>query len=67
MRDPRERIRDMFEALEHVKRDVARSRKAFEEDKFNQIQIVHQFQVIGEAAAQLGRNFHNAHPVVPWP
>jgi hypothetical protein len=37
MRDPRERLRDMLEAIEHIERDVARGRKAFEQDKLNQI------------------------------
>ena len=28
--------------------------------------MVHHLQIIGEAAAQLGREFHAAHPEVPW-
>jgi uncharacterized protein with HEPN domain len=67
MRDPREQLRDMFEAINHVERYAARSREAFEQDQLIQVWIVHHFQVIGEAAAQLGRNFHDAHPEVPWP
>ena len=55
----------MFEAIEPIERDVTRGRKAFELDELKQIRIVHHLQIIGEPAAQLGRHFHNMHPVVP--
>lgn len=29
--------------------------------------MVHHIQIIGEAAGQLGRAFHDTHPEVPWP
>ena len=36
-------------------------------DELVQIWMVHHIQIIGEAAGQLGRGFHDAHPEVPWP
>jgi hypothetical protein len=32
MRNPRERLRDMFEAIEYTERYAARGREAFEKD-----------------------------------
>ena len=29
--------------------------------------MFYHLQIIGEAAASLGRDFHEAHPQVPWP
>ena len=67
MRDPQERLRDILDAIARIERYAARGREAFEQDELIQVWIVHHLQVIGEAAAQLGQNFHDAHPEVPWP
>jgi len=29
--------------------------------------MVHHLQILGEAAAKLGREFHEQHPSIPWP
>ena len=57
----------MLEAITRIERYSERGREAFERDELIQVWIVHHLQVIGEAAAQLGRDFHAAHPGVPWP
>jgi uncharacterized protein with HEPN domain len=67
MRDPKERLRDILDAIVRIERYAARGREAFEQDELIQVWIVHHLQVVGEAAAQLGRNFHDVHPEVPWP
>jgi len=67
MRDPKERLRDILDAIARIERYAARGREAFEQDELIQVWIVHHLKVIGEAAAQRGRNFHDAHPEVPWP
>jgi uncharacterized protein len=36
MRDPRERLRDMFEAIEHIERYTSRGRDTFERDELIQ-------------------------------
>jgi uncharacterized protein with HEPN domain len=65
MRDPQEHLRDILDVLARIERYAARGRDAFEQDGLIQVWIVHHLQIIGEAAAQLGRKFHNAHPAVP--
>ncbi|HXF05410.1 MAG TPA: DUF86 domain-containing protein [Blastocatellia bacterium] len=67
MRDPKERLRDILDAIARIERYAARGRQAFEQDELIQVWIIHHLQVIGEAAANLGRDFHQAHPEVPWP
>ena len=66
MREPRERLLDMVEAIERIERYAARGRAAFERDELTQVWIVHHLQILGEAAARLGREFHEQHPTVPW-
>jgi uncharacterized protein with HEPN domain len=67
MNDLRERLRDILDAIAEIERYAARGRDAFDQDELIQVWIVHHLQIIGEAAAQLGRDFHDAHPEVPWP
>jgi uncharacterized protein with HEPN domain len=66
MRDDRERLRDILEAIERVEKYSARGRQAFEGDELIQIRIVHHLQVIGEAARTLSAEFTGAHGQVPW-
>lgn len=66
MRDPKERLRDILDAIARIERYAARGREAFEQDELIQVWTFHHIQIIGEAAANLGRDFHEAHPEVPW-
>lgn len=67
MRDPEEWLRDILEAIDRIERYADHGRKVFFADELVQIWMVHHIQIIGEAAGQLGRTFHDAHPEVPWP
>ena len=50
MRDPRERLQDVLEAIERIERYAARGREAFEKDELIQNWFVRHLQIIGEAA-----------------
>lgn len=65
--DQGEWLRDILEAIVRIERYRDRGREAFLADELIQVWMVHHLQIIGEAAAQLGRVFHEAHPEVPWP
>lgn len=67
MRDPRERILDMLEAIERIERHAAKGRAEFEKDELIQSWMVHHLQIVGEAAAKLGRDFQEQHSSIPWP
>jgi uncharacterized protein with HEPN domain len=58
---------DIQDAIAAIERYAVRGREAFWGDELIQVWVFHQLQIIGEAAAQLGRDFHASHPDVPWP
>src|SRR5437764_1370688 len=62
MRDDRERLLDIQEAVERIERYAARGRKAFEQDELIQTWVLYHLQIIGEAARTLAR-IHCATPV----
>ncbi|MBI5787339.1 MAG: DUF86 domain-containing protein [Candidatus Schekmanbacteria bacterium] len=67
MRDQRERLLDILEAIDRIERYAARGQAAFESDELIQTWIIHHLEIVGEAAAKLGRDFHEQHPEIPWP
>ena len=67
MRDAKERLRDILDAIGHIGRYTSRGREAFDREELIQVWVVHHLQIVGEAASRLGREFHAAHPEVPWP
>ena len=50
MRDPRERLRDILEAIAAIERHLPRDKNAFERDELLQGWFVRNLQIIGEAA-----------------
>lgn len=66
MRDPRERLRDMLDAIARIRKYATRGRQAFEADELIQTHFVHHLQIIGEAAANLPEDLRQQHPNVPW-
>jgi uncharacterized protein with HEPN domain len=66
MRDDRERLLDILEAIERIDRYAVRGRQAFERDELIQNWITHQLQIIGEAAARITADLRENHPGVPW-
>jgi uncharacterized protein with HEPN domain len=67
MRDERERLLDIQEAIERIERYAARGREAFEQDELIQIWVLYHLQIIGEAARALPPEFTAQHPQIPWP
>jgi len=66
MRDDRERLLDILEAIERIDRYAVRGREAFEHDELIQNWITHQLQIIGEAAARITPDLRENRPEVPW-
>jgi uncharacterized protein with HEPN domain len=67
MRDDRERILDMLEAIERIERYTEKGRDAFEGDELIQTWVVHHLEIIGEAASKLDQEFRDRYPDIPWP
>jgi len=66
MRDPKERLKDILDGIAKIERYAARGQEAFEQDELIQTWVLFHIQLIGEAAAQLGKAFHQSHPEIPW-
>ncbi|MGH9833216.1 MAG: HepT-like ribonuclease domain-containing protein [Blastocatellia bacterium] len=67
MRDDRERLLDIQEAIERIEKYAARGREVFENDELIQTWISHHLQIIDEAARSLSSGLIQQHPEVPWP
>lgn len=53
MRDDRERLLDIVEAIERIEKYTARGRAAFDENELIQTWVLHHLQIIGEAVRAL--------------
>lgn len=66
MRDDREWLLDILEAIERIEKYSSRGKRAFEEDELIQSWIVHHLQIIGEALRSISEDFRGKHNDIPW-
>jgi len=66
MRDDRERLLDIQQAIERIERYAVRGRTAFERDELIQNWMVSHLQVIGEASRAISAELRAQYPQVPW-
>ena len=66
MRDDRERLLDIQEAIGNIEKYAVQGRKAFEGDELVQTWILRHLQIIGEAARAISPTLKAGHPEVPW-
>lgn len=66
MRDDRQRLLDLHEAIERIEKYAVQGREAFEQDELIQTWIVHHLEIIGEAVRALSDEFRAQHADVPW-
>lgn len=66
MREPRERLRHMLEAIENIERYADRGERAFEQDELLRTWLIRNLQIIGEAARALPATVRERAPGVPW-
>lgn len=67
MRDDRERLQDILDAIARIEKYAGRGRPAFEQDELIQNWIIRHLQIIGEAARALSAAFRLQHADWPWP
>ena len=67
MREPRERLLDILEAISAIERYLDRGKAAFEQDELLQAWFVRNLQIIGEAARALPDEVRALAPDIPWP
>ncbi len=66
MRIDTERLRDILEAIANIERYAAQGKEAFAEQELIQVWMVHNLQIIGEAARSISEDFTAQYPEVPW-
>jgi uncharacterized protein with HEPN domain len=66
MRRDLERVRDMLAGIANIERYAARGYEAFEAEELIQVWMVHNLQIIGEAARSISDGFRGEYSAVPW-
>lgn len=66
MRDDRERLRDILEAIDNIEKYASRGKEVFEQDELIQVWIIHHLQIIGEASSSISSSFIVNHLEIPW-
>jgi uncharacterized protein with HEPN domain len=66
VRDPRERLQDILDAVGHIERYAVRGRRAFQNDELIQNWFVRHLQIIGEAVRMLPQELRARAPDVAW-
>jgi len=66
MKDDRERILDIQEAIQRIEKYATRGKGVFENDELIQNWMIHHLQIIGEAAARVTPEFREQYPAIPW-
>ena len=65
MRDDRERLLDILEAIDKIEQRVS-DRDSFLADELLQVWMIHHIQIIGEAASGLSVEFRVRFSSIPW-
>jgi uncharacterized protein with HEPN domain len=66
VRDPRERLQDILEAIGAIERYRGRAKAAFASDELLQTWFLRHLQIIGEAARALPDDVRRMAPDIPW-
>ncbi len=66
MRDPKQWLRDLLEAIAAIERHAKCTRAAFDEDELLQTWFLRHLQIIGEAARALPEEVRVLAPSLPW-
>ncbi len=66
MRDDRERLQDIVEAISQIEKYAVQGKEEFQQNELVQIWIIHHLQIIGEASNNLSQKLIANYPQVPW-
>jgi uncharacterized protein with HEPN domain len=66
LRDPKERVRDILDAIHAIERYADRTRAAFDDDELLQNWFLRHLQTVGEAARALPDDVRARAPQTPW-
>ncbi len=66
MRDDREKLRDILEAIERIERYAIQGKEAFTNNELIQTWVIYHLQIIGEAARSLSAPLQAQYSQFPW-
>ena len=66
MRNDRERLLDILEAIEKIEQYKAEQQDDFASNEMLQVWVIHHLQIIGEAASRISPDLQVRHPEIPW-
>lgn len=66
MRDDKERLKDILEAIAKIEKYTVQGQTEFQDNELVQIWIVHHLQIIGEASSNLSQKLLSQYPQIPW-
>lgn len=66
MRDDRERLLDILDAIEKIETKLPGDKAAFDADELVQTWVLHHLRIIGEAVRGLSEDFRQRHPELPY-
>ena len=66
MRDDRERLRDILEAIERIEKHTSAGRSVLDKEELVQTWVVYHLMILGEACRALSPTFRAKHPEDVW-
>ena len=66
MRDDRERLLDMLEAIQKIEQYAHDETFSSQNENLVEVWMIHHLQIIGEAAAKVSKGLREKHPEVAW-
>jgi uncharacterized protein with HEPN domain len=66
MRDFRDRLQDILDAIVQIEAEQVKGHAAFESSPLIQVWMVHHLMIIGEAARAIDPALRQRYPSVPW-
>lgn len=66
MRDDRERLLDMLEAIQKIEQYAGDDAFSSQNEELVEIWMIHHLQIIGEAASRVSSELRAKHPEVSW-
>jgi uncharacterized protein with HEPN domain len=66
VRNDRERLLDIIEAIERIDRHTGDGRAAFADQELVQVWVIHNLEIVGEAARGVSEDLRRRRPDVRW-
>jgi uncharacterized protein with HEPN domain len=65
-KDPRVYLAQILERIDRIREYTANGKQAFFADEKTQDAVIRNFEIIGEAAKRIPKEFQNEHSAIPW-